>query len=373
MRWLTSRLRLARQQQDAGAVATVVAILLSSGVILGMAAVTVDVGQIYAERRQVQNGADAAALAIAASCARSASCDTSTGGQATSMAGQNANDSATAVLSVCGHGVSSLASCGGQPGPTLTRCPDMAPASTNWVRVRTATLTGGGATLLPPAFARALSGNAAYDGTTVHACAQAAWGSPSSLSTVPITLSLCEWDAATANGTSFVAPPPYPPYPAASREVTLKLHATQDVGTCPSSGGAYADLPGGFGWLNSVSCVATIAGDGTVPADPGVSAAACPDVLPSNVGKILFLPVHSQTWGSGAGGTYRISGFAAFYLTGYNMPAAHPNHVDSPVGGRLCRGSDKCIYGFFTQALVPTPGPIGPGPVRGAAVVVLTG
>ena len=66
-------------------------------------------------------------------------------------------------------------------------------------------------------------------------------------------------------------------------------------------------------------------------------------------------------------------GFAAFYLSGYNLPGAHPGRVASPAGGHLCQGSDKCIYGWFTAGLVPGPGRIGSGPPMGATVVNLSG
>ena len=88
---------------------------------------------------------------------------------------------------------------------------------------------------------------------------------------------------------------------------------------------------------------------------------------------VCRLPVHSEAWGSGSSGTYRISGFAAFYLTGYNLPGVHPNRVDSPVGGRMCSGSNKCIYGYFTRGLVPSSGLPGTGPDRGTRVVSLIG
>jgi len=369
------RLTSPRRPDDAGAVATVVAILLGGGVLLGMAAVSVDVGQLYAERRQVQNGADAAALAVAVSCASSTTCDTSTSGQARSIANANANDAATAVLSVCGSGHPSLAGCGGSSGPVLAQCPTVPSNVQGWVRVGTGTASSGGGSLLPPSFARTLTGRSGYLGSQVLACAQAAWGSPGSMSvTVPLTLSQCEWDAATANGTAFATPPPYPPYPAGG-QVALKQHSTSERGGCPSSGGAYADLPGGFGWLAAGSgCSAvTVSAGGTVAADPGVSASACGDVVAAAVGKVIFLPVYSAAWGNGSNGTYQIAGFAAFYLSGYALPGAHPTKVASPVGGHLCKGSDKCVYGWFTQALMPPPSTLGSGPSMGARVVALVG
>ncbi len=361
-----------RHRDDTGAAATLVVVLLSSGVLLGMGALSVDVGQLYAERRQVQNGADAAALAVAVSCAASPTCDTSTGGDATTIASANANDGAAAVQTVCGAGHPSLSGCSGGAGPTLTQCPAPPTGVEGWVRVRTAT-SGAGGTLLPPAFAQALAGNAGYAGAQVRACAQAAWGSPSSIRTSPLIFSVCEWDAATAGGTSFAPPPPYPPYPAG--QVALTLHTTTDDGTCPGGGGgAYADLPGGFGWLDGgAGCEVQVSTGGTAAAKPGVSSGACVDAVASRVGTVLYLPVFSDAWGNGANGTYRVAGFAAFYLSGYNLPGAHPNKVASPVGGHLCTGVDKCIYGWFTQGLVPAPATIGPGPGMGARVVALTG
>ena len=54
---------------ERGAIAMMVTVLLASGVLLGCAALSVDVGNLSAERRQLQNGADAAALSAAQDCA----------------------------------------------------------------------------------------------------------------------------------------------------------------------------------------------------------------------------------------------------------------------------------------------------------------
>jgi len=66
------RLSAQRLRRDDGAVAVITALLMVA--LLGFAAVSVDVGANYAERRQLQNGADAAALAVAqeSSCRTSA-------------------------------------------------------------------------------------------------------------------------------------------------------------------------------------------------------------------------------------------------------------------------------------------------------------
>ena len=46
-----------------------VAVLIGGGVLFGMGALVIDVGQLYQNRAELQNGADAAALAVAKSCA----------------------------------------------------------------------------------------------------------------------------------------------------------------------------------------------------------------------------------------------------------------------------------------------------------------
>lgn len=70
------RLLLDRRRRERGGVAVIVAVLLAGGVLIGMLALSVDVGQIMYERRQLQNGADATSLALAQRCAANeADCD----------------------------------------------------------------------------------------------------------------------------------------------------------------------------------------------------------------------------------------------------------------------------------------------------------
>ena len=66
---LMIRLSTLSRSSERGAVATIVAMLLGFGVVLGFAAISIDVGSLMWERRQVQNGADATALALAKTCA----------------------------------------------------------------------------------------------------------------------------------------------------------------------------------------------------------------------------------------------------------------------------------------------------------------
>ena len=82
---------------------------------------------------------------------------------------------------------------------------------------------------------------------------------------------------------------------------------------------------------------------------------ACRSVIANIVGTgggLIIMPIYVDTNGlNGANGSYRIDGFAAFYLTGYSTPGERRDSVAS--GRRLCSGSDKCLYGWFTEALVP--------------------
>ena len=54
-----------RHSNERGAVAIIVVVLFGFGVMLAAAAFTIDVGNINAERRQLQHGSDSVALAVA--------------------------------------------------------------------------------------------------------------------------------------------------------------------------------------------------------------------------------------------------------------------------------------------------------------------
>ena len=70
-------------------------------------------------------------------------------------------------------------------------------------------------------------------------------GKPGSYATFPITMSICEWNATTSNGTRYAPPPPYPPNPAASLEDTVNLQNSSGTGC--NRGPADQFAPGGFG------------------------------------------------------------------------------------------------------------------------------
>jgi Flp pilus assembly protein TadG len=368
------RIRGDETAREDGAIATIVAILFGLGVILGMAALTVDVGTIYSERRQLQNGADSAALAVAQDAAKNCSTGSCVPtSRAQTYANANSGDGISSVLEVCGSGWSAVPGCSAQTTPAMTQCPAVPSGTTKWVRVRTATMTSGGSTLLPAWFGQFLAGNGGYTGDRVFACAQAGLGAPSSLdASLPLTLSLCEWNNFTMNGTNYAPPPPYTSGYPLSYEHAIYFHDTTGAAHC-NAGPSGADLPGGFGWLQtgSSTCDAVI-NDGWINDSTGNSIPnICKTVIPNLVGSIVYLPVFDNANGlNGSNGSYHVAGFAAFYLTGYSFPSDRVSSVAS--GIRYCTPSQSCVYGWFTQALAPTGGS-GGGTPRGTNIVQLIG
>lgn len=364
MRWLN---RLHTGPREKGAVGAITAVFLAT-VALAAGLLTIDVGQLYTERRQLQNGADAAALAVAQSCAVTAACDPS---YAQTYASGNANDNTTTVSEVCGT-ASGLPACAADSGAELTNClPSAGTTPDTYVQVRTRTLNGSGSAV------RSLFGG---EGTTVGACARAWWGGVRTASSVALTISHCEWNQATADGTTFAPPPPYSaPYSTALRaaEKQLAFHSGAADNTSDCDGGPSGwDLPGGFGWLSDPDndCTAEVSAESTYDAQPGSSASgACKDALLSAwTGRsVVFLPVYDGQLGNGSNGTYHLEGWAAFVVTGYKFPGASEN---SWLTGRPCNatGSTFCVSGFFTAALMPDAGSVG-GPMMGASSIALSG
>jgi len=363
------RLSKSRTGDEAGAVTVVVALMIS-GVLLGMGALVIDVGALYSERRELQNGADFAALTVAGDCAVNVvACATTSASTAQTYADANANDSKATVDGVCGTATGLVACTGGKLGPW--DCSATVPSG-KYVQVRTSTKTAGSNTVLPPILSRTLVGNSGDAGHQVRACARATFGGLGSYEGFAVTISYCEWNAATANGTVFAPPPPYAaPFTAvAPFERVLKLHTTAGVPTC-GGGNPGWNMPGGFGWLDDAApadCQTTVNAGGVYGGNPGVSGSnACKDALAAawtSRSAVVYIPIFDGTLGSGGGATYHLKGFAAFVITGYSLPGAKQSSwAGGPPGGE-CKGSDKCIYGFFTQGLVPA-GATG-GPTMGA-------
>jgi Flp pilus assembly protein TadG len=163
------------RRRERGAVAILLTVLLGTGVLLGVAALVIDVGNLYAERGQLQNGADAAAMVVANDCA-AGSCDDTEGvdGQwapAQKYANANAKDGHTLVTDVCGSW-GKLPTCPA-PAAGLAACVG-SPPSGKYVEVRVRTLLPDGSRVLPPIFASAMAGKSGYQGKSLTTCSRAA-------------------------------------------------------------------------------------------------------------------------------------------------------------------------------------------------------
>ena len=308
---------------------TLILVALTVMVIMAMGALVIDVGAMLHERRELQNGADAAALAIAHACAAGeAACDDPMG-SATSLAGANAVDGASAVDSVTVD--------------VLNRR----------VTVRTSTSDGSGGSLLPFNFGKVVTGQS---GTTLHATATATWGAPASARTLPLTLSQCEFDAVAFGATTVIF----------HNSTSTKSNKGGTATTCPAGPGG-KDIPGGFGWIDQVegaNCQADLSAGNRVSVNTGVSAPNTCD-LSVLLGQTLLVPIYDDVSGSGTTATYRITGFGAFRFTGYRFPGKSGG---SPVP---CKPSESCIGGVFTE-FVTDAGSIG-GSDLGVTVIKLIG
>ncbi|ASN21117.1 Tad domain-containing protein [Arthrobacter sp. YN] len=345
MRWLAllhKRIQASDSstESERGAATIVVAGMMV--VLLGFAALAVDVGALYAEKAQLQNGADAAALAIATDCA-GGSCgnSASTGNQ---FANNNANDSAS--------------------GAAVTF-----PASTT-VRVATNARDTNGQNSFSLFFAQVLGVQTAQ----VGAVAEASWGAPSSATTLPWTVSECVFkkylspaQLASLNSTGSFIGDPIPTH--------ILLRYDENAPTAPGCAAQNGYQPGGFGWLKTNSgCSTNIDLDMTVNGQTGnhfPNAAGCNAALATIMDEPALIPLFKTAAGNGSNAKYTLVGFAAFQVTGYKFSGS--GAVVDPLAPS-CNGNCRGLQGFFSrfvsleEGMQATEGT----PNYGASVVTLT-
>src|SRR5439155_10277970 len=141
-----------------------------------------------------------AAVALAKTCATKPADCARQASTAVRYADSNSADGISDVTVICGT-APGLSSCPA-PSGNLSACVGPPPRSVPYVEVHTATEMPDGKRLLPPTFAALLTGNESYAGRTLHACARAAYGGPSTVTATAVTVSECEWDYLTANGSA---------------------------------------------------------------------------------------------------------------------------------------------------------------------------
>ncbi|NNJ60489.1 MAG: hypothetical protein HKP61_05950 [Dactylosporangium sp.] len=337
------------RRRDRGAATAVVSVVVGSGVLIGAGAVVVDVGRLYVERGELQRGADAAAIAVANECAKDPDQCANQLAVAQRYVDDNAADGNTRITAICGNG-QGLPACPAEP-TNLSGCLTDPPTG-GYVEVHAATESVDGQTVLPPVLATGLAGNSTDNGHAVGACARAAWGTPTSAATVAVTISTCVWNHLTSNGTSLAAPPPA--VPSASFEGAIYLHDSRGSTPCPAGPSGW-NAPGGFGWLDELAgpCASEVDANGEYGSNPGVSASqSCKTVLAAARASrtVLTMSIFDGVRGNGANAAYHLDGFTSFVLTGYALPGF--SATSNLTGDRLCRGQEKCLYGYFTTGIV---------------------
>ncbi|MFJ4206966.1 pilus assembly protein TadG-related protein [Paenarthrobacter sp. NPDC089675] len=345
MRWLVEinhRQRSGRSgtgSSERGAASIMVAGLMVA--LLGFGALAVDVGALYAEKAQLQNGADAGALAIATDCANGSCGNSSATGN--DFANKNAND--------------------GSSGATVTF-----PSATT-VRVVT-NAREGGADHFSLFFAQVLG----FESSTVRATAEASWGAPSKASTLPWTISECVFkkylspaQLASLNSTGNFSGDPIPTH--------VLLRYDENAPAYPGCAAQNGYEPGGFGWLLTTSgCATDISLSATVQGQPGnhfPNAAACDSVLAHIMEKPALVPLFKTATGNGSNAKYTLIGFAAFQVTGYRFSGT--GGVADPAAPK-CTGNCRGLQGFFDRFVSLEDGMKVTGgiPNYGASVVSLT-
>ena len=334
------------EDRERGAVSILVAILMVA--LLGFAALAVDVGMLYAERTQLRNGSDSAAIAVAQKCAKDPAdpeCSISSN-LARSLASSNAGDGLS--------NVASLALDTATRTVTVTAGSQEAGKAPNQVSLF---------------FARALGINT----TEVTAASSATWGSPKSGPTAfPVAFSICQ----------------------VKGHVDGSLQLLQNHGSNANEDCLYgpsgAAVEGGFGWLTNDPGICGALIDLAVAeggSDPGNSApGSCQPTLTHWASEItagrdivVFLPVFDKVTGTGAGAIYGLVSFAAFKVKGWSfsgdnkLPNSFQNTSVSVPASVACDGNCRGFIGSFIKYVSLADGfTLGPVDEYGATIVRLT-
>jgi Flp pilus assembly protein TadG len=368
-----------RRRAERGGAAMIVAVLLGGGVLIGVSALAIDVGNMMFERRQLQNGADAGARALAKICSEDLTqCDvsnTTTMAQVRSINSSNASDGTAALdngvpgvsTGVCGRvpGAANLPAC---PASALnntatewTQCAalpdDWASGTAPYVQVYTITATATSTGVLDSFLGSVDS--------SPTACARYGFGLPKGATTFPLTISECEFDEAVdLNGVPGAG---YGVETAIALKYKINPTSTAcDPDAIPSGGDYY----GGFGWLANLDCLVSSKVPGWSDGNTGVGGQN--DCVQDLEERVYLLPIYTCISDSNSatlppkgtdscvpgspGGTntwYWLRGYEAFQLTGWWLTSTggwegNPS-ADAKQQCNEESKDNKCITGFFIK------------------------
>ncbi|MET3809518.1 hypothetical protein ABIB14_000611 [Arthrobacter sp. UYEF3] len=303
---------------------------------------------LYAERTQLRNGSDAAALAVAQKCAKDVNDPDCSAGStlAAGLANGNAGDGASNIKSLLldkANRTVTVAAGAQEPGKVPNQ--------------------------VSLFFARALG----YNSAEVSATSGVTWGSPVKGPTpFPVAFSICQVQG-HVDGTLQL----------------LQNHGSNANADC-NYGPSGAAVQGGFGWLVSDPGVCgglidlALAESGSDPGNssPTICAATlnrwAADI---NAGKevIVLLPVFNRVTGTGSGAVYGLTSFAAFKVKGWKfsgnstLPDTFQNTTPTVAASVACGGDCRGIIGGFIKYVSLADGfTLGPVDANGATVVRLT-
>ena len=335
-----------------------VALVLAGGVMLGLGAIVVDLGWLYVERAQLQSGADAAVVGVAKACGQNTfDCTTSTRARnlADRLADRNAADGAANIGTLCGRDARDILPSCAEPNGCYGERP-AEPASYVEVVVLTGQ-PGSSSTLLPPWFAQAMAGADDSEGVEVRACSRATWSVAPPV-VAAMTISSCEYNDATNNGSNLAARPPYPPDPDPLDEYTIFTRGSQVHASCVSRPFGW-QAAGAFAWIDGdADCHTTVPRTRVLrgTTDPGnVPPAGCGALLHAarDNRTVIYVIVHDGRRSRGGAIQYRAAALAPFVVTGFSYPDDGAPSWSDPTGDLPCSGTDRCISGFFVGRTVP--------------------
>lgn len=360
--------------------------MLGLGVLVGMSAMVVDVGQIVVERRQLQNGADGSALALAQRCAYGLAKCTSDASNLTPLSNGSSQDSKSGVSVICGYAYkttgSVLPSCSSVAGATVLQgskvdCSALSGQYLQYARIYTETLTTSGSKILRWLFARAIPGNSGQVGTTMHACGQAWWGGRSTADvSLPIAISMCNFnnlgveavtDACQGSSTLDGAP-------------IAQTHSSS-LGVSCYTGDANCTLPAASHWTRATACAphpfkvndvlsylsnGDLTASSKYPCTDEPDQTQCPNwtsatsvtyntmsglaaALCKNLGKDNLIPVFEVVDGNSK--TVVIRTFAMYHLTGFTTGGAAGTKASVAYRNWSSTNCpDLCLSGYFVRS-----------------------
>lgn len=342
-------------RNERGSYSILFSVILGTGLLIAIFTIVLDGGNIVAERRVLQNVADAGALALAKECVQapdhcrdSFSIFQST--QPEQLAALNSPDGLTKITEVCVKGRNQFGLACQLPNSLKLDCATLPATAFNYVRIRTQSLNPDGGFLKP-----LFGADQSYQ---VNGCSQAIWGNVRSMPIyVPFALSICTWPKLEVDA-----------------QVIQEFKPNDGVTSC-----SFSDLQGNantksgmFGWaaidLLSASLQQGNRASEACP-DPNTDKPAtvqigdifevitrdsssqnfCDDSnLESKMivwlGKKIFIPLVSTQELQGQATRHEVQAFAEFDFQGYSIKGTKGGAF--PASSSCSR---NCLYGEFTE------------------------